>query len=198
MADPETVTLKDAVKRRGPYAVWDLLTEDEQLEAAGALWENAEADARAAIEMALAKELKFRPQSVGRLSTDRVAPRLARMADTLPEMVLFQFLFHLHMAHRRDLLARFLDAVGLPNKDGVLDLPEDAGPPEAPAVDKAAAELIEEDRHQALVYLATLRVADKEFWQAVDPTLAAHDEAGEPLQETSKSKKKAAKPAEEE
>ena len=49
MADPETVTLKDAVKRRGPYAVWDLLTEDEQLEAAGALWENAEADARAAI-----------------------------------------------------------------------------------------------------------------------------------------------------
>jgi hypothetical protein len=125
----EVVNLKDAVKRRGPYAVWDLLTEDERRAAAAALWDNADKESRAPVELVLAKELKFRPHSVARLSTDRVAGRLVRLAEEIPENVLFQFLFH-----------------------------------------------------AALVYLATLKVADSDFWSGVDAVLETYAEDGAALE----------------
>ena len=178
---PDVITLKDTVERRGPYAVWDLLNEEEQREAAAALWENADRESRGAIELALATDLKFRPHMVRRLSTDRVVGRLTRLADSVPENVLFQFLFHLHMTSRRGLLVEFLDAVGLPHEDGVLDLPEDFEKPDAEKVKTAAADLANAHDHQALVYLATLKVADDEFWTGVDGVLEAHGEDGSPL-----------------
>lgn len=177
----EVVNLKDAVKRRGPYAVWDLLNDDERRAAAAALWQNADRESRAPVELILATELKFRPHSVARLSTDRVVGRLVRLADEVPENVLFQFLFHLHMAERRDLLAEFLNAVGLPHKDGVLDLPEDFEAPDETAVAHAAGQLVADHGHAALVYLATLKVADSDFWKGVDPVLEAHSEEGAAL-----------------
>ena len=73
--------------------------------AAKTIWENADRDTRMLLEMALAKELKFRPQSIRKLPTERVISRLARLADDLPENVLFQYLFHYHMADRRALEA---------------------------------------------------------------------------------------------
>jgi hypothetical protein len=179
MAD--VVTLKDAVKRRGPFSVWDLMTEDDQRAAAAALWKNADFETRALLDAALAKELKFRPQSVRKLPTDRVVGRLLRMVEDLPENMLFQFLFHLHMTERRPLLVEFLDAVGLPHDDGVLNMSEDTANPEAATVDKAARELIAAHGHEALVYLATLKVADSEFWEGLDPVLESHAEDGQAL-----------------
>jgi hypothetical protein len=176
MAD--VVTLKEAVENRGPYLVWELMSEDEQRAAAAALWTHADRDSRTALEVALAKELKFRPQSVRRLSVERVVGRLVRMADSLPDTVLFQFLFHLHMAERRELMVEFLDAVGLPHEDGVLNLPEDAGPPGADTVLPAARNLLEAHGHQGLVYLTTLKVADSDFWAGVDDLLEDFAEDG--------------------
>ena len=180
----ELVTLKDAVDQRGPYAVWDLMSEDEQREAATALWEHADRSSRAAIELALAKELKFRPKSVHQLPAERVLGRLLRLAPDLPDTVLFQFLFHLHMECRRELLVEFLDAVGLPHKDGVLDLPEDQEAPEAAGVDKAARALIKGHDRRALIYLATLRVADKDFWSGLDGVLEGYADDGEAVKGT--------------
>jgi hypothetical protein len=181
MAD--VVTLKDAVDRRGPYAVWDVMTEEEQRAAAAALWENADRDSRMLVEVALAKELKFRPHSVARLSADRVVGRLVRLADEIPENVLFQFLFHHHMAERRELLSEFLDAVGLPHENGVLDLPEEFETPEESSVARAAVDLVAKHGHAALVYLATLKVADGDFWKGVDQVLEHHAEDGAALGE---------------
>ena len=176
MAD---MTLKDAIDDRGPYAVWDLMTEDEQIDAATALWQSGDRDTRALVELSLAKELKFRAQSVRRLSAAKVAPRLARMASSLPETVLFQFLFHLHMGQRKPLLVEFLDAVGLPHSDGVLDLGDDPEAPDAAVVKKAGQALLKSHDRQGLVYLATLLVADAEFWSGVEPLLEKYDENGE-------------------
>jgi hypothetical protein len=178
----EVVNLKDAVKRRGPYAVWDLLTEDERRAAAAALWDNADKESRAPVELVLAKELKFRPHSVARLSTDRVAGRLVRLAEEIPENVLFQILFHLHMAERRALLSEFLDALGLPHDNGVLDLPEDFDALDETAVARAAAQLVANRGHAALVYLATLKVADSDFWSGVDAVLETYAEDGAALE----------------
>jgi hypothetical protein len=176
MAD--VVTLKDAIDQRGPYAVWDIMTDEERRAAAAALWENADRESRMLVEVALAKELKFRSHSVARLSADRVVGRLVRLAEEIPENVLFQFLFHLHMAERRGLLSGFLDAVGLPHQEGVLDLPEDFDGPDEAAVTRAASELVAGRGHEALVYLATLKVADSDFWSGVDTVLETYTEDG--------------------
>lgn len=177
MAD--TPTLAEAVKARGPYAVWDLMDEEERRAAATALWTEGDRDSRAALELALAKELKFRPQSIRHLGADRVVPRLVRMASTLPDAVLFQFLFHLHLSERRPLLVEFLDAVGLPHDNGVLDLKEEATAPDPEHLKTAATALLAQHGKPALVYLATLKVADTDFWSGLDDLLAQYGEDGE-------------------
>jgi len=175
----EKLTLKDAVEARGPLAVWDLMTDDEKKQAAAALWANADRESRMAVEMMIAKEMKFRPQSVRKLSAEKVAPRLARLAAEMPATAFFQFLFHFHMAEGRELMVEYLDAVGLPHKEGVLDLPDDAEAPTAEAAAGPARDLIAKHGREALVYLGTLAVADAEFWDGMLPVLEKWGEDGE-------------------
>ena len=164
MAD--SMTLLEAIESRGPYAVWDLMDDDEKKAAAVAFWNGADRESRAALEMALAAELKVR-----QLAAEKVAGRLVRMADSLPETVLFQYLFHLHMDQRRPLMVGYLDAVGLPHDNGALDLPEDFEGPDADKVEKAGRDLAGAEGKTALVYLGTLMVADDEFWTGLEPVL---------------------------
>jgi len=168
MAD---MTLLEAVEQRGPYAVWDLMDDDEKKAAAVGFWNGADRESRSALEMALAAELKFRQQSVRQLSAEKVAGRLVRLADSLPETVLFQYLFHLHMDQRRPLMVGYLDAVGLPHDDGALDLPDEFEGPDADKVEKAGRELAKSRGKEALIYLGTLMVADGEFWSGLEGVL---------------------------
>ncbi len=179
MADQ--LTLLEAVEQRGPYAVWELMDDDEKKAAAVAFWNEADRESRSAIEVALAQDLKFRPQSVRQLSAERVAGRLVRLADSLPETVLFQYLFHLHMSGRRPLMVEYLDAVGLPHDDGALDLPDDFEGPDGEKVEAAARDLVKAREHEALVYLGTLIVADTDFWKALEPVLKEYAEDGTKL-----------------
>ena len=176
MSDKQT--LLKALENDGPYAVWDLMTDDERQLAAQALWRDADHDARTVVETALAKELKFRTHALRKLPVEKLAARLVRMAPEMPDTLLFQFLFYLHMGERRPLMVEFLDAVGVPHDDGVLNLPDDAEPPAKDKVDKAGRGLLEAHDHEALVYLATLRVADKQLWEGLDGLLEDQD-AGE-------------------
>ena len=174
----EQLTLQEAVEQRGPYAVWELMSEEDQKAAAMAFWNGADRESRGALEVALAQDLKFRPQSVRKLSAEKVAGRLVRLADALPESVLFQYLFHLHMGERRPLMVSYLDAVGLPHEDGTLDLPDDFDGPDAAKVEKAARDLAAAKGTEALVYLGTLAVADGEFWTGLEPVLNEYAEDG--------------------
>jgi hypothetical protein len=169
MAD--TTTLLDALEDGGPYAVWELMSDDDRTAAARAFWNGADRESRAALEMALAQDLKFRPQSVRQLSADKVAGRLVRLAEALPETVLFQYLYHLHMGERRPVMVEYLDAVGLPHDNGTLDLPDDFEGADGAKVEKAGRDLAAAKGRDGLVYLATLRVADAELWSGLDPVL---------------------------
>ena len=169
MADQQT--LLEAIEQGGPYAVWELMDEDDQKAAAVAFWNGADRESRGALEVALAQDLKFRPQSVRKLSAERVSGRLVRLAEALPESVLFQYLFHLHMGERRPMMAAYLDAVGLPHDDGTLDLPDDFEGPDAAKVESAGRDLAAKEGNAALVYLGTLMVADAEFWTGLEPVL---------------------------
>jgi len=177
----EKLTLLEAVEERGPYAIWEMMGEEEQKAAAIAFWNGADRENRAGLEMALAQDLKFRPQSVRQLSAERVAARLVRLADALPETVLFQYLFHLHMGNRRPIMVEYLDAVGLPHDDGALDLPDDFEGPDAEKVLSAGRDLAAAKGREALVYLGTLVVADGEFWEALEPVLKEYTADGEKL-----------------
>lgn len=171
-------TLFEAIESRGPYAVWDLMDDDDKKAAAVAFWSGADRESRSALEMALAAELKFRQQSVRQLKAEKIAGRLVRMADGLPESVLFQYLFHLHMAERRPLMVGYLDEVGLPHEDGALDIPDDFEGPDAAKVEKAGRELAKREGNEALVYLATLMVADADFWSGLEPVLKEYTADG--------------------
>ena len=155
-----------------------MLSDDEQRQAAAAVWKNADAPSRQPLEVALAKQLKFRTKVVRHLAAEKVAGRLARLIKDLPEPVAFQYLFHLHMEDRRELMGEFLDAVGLPHEDGVLDLPDDAGAPDGGVIAEAAKALLDKHGRPALIYLATLWVADKEFWSGLSEVLDGFDEDG--------------------
>jgi hypothetical protein len=174
----EQMTLMEAVEQRGPYAIWELMNDDEKKAAAVAFWKGADRESRAGLEMALAQDLKFRPQSVRQLSAERVAGRLVRLAEVVPETVLFQYLFHLHMDGRRPLMVEYLDAVGLPHNDGALELPDEFEGPDAAKVEKAGRDLATSHGHEALVYLGTLAVADAEFWEALEPVLKEYADDG--------------------
>ena len=176
MADP--TTLLEAIESRGPYAVWELMNDDEKKAAAVAFWNGADRESRSALEMALAAELKFRPQSVRHLAAEKIAGRLVRMADGLPESVLFQYLFHLHMAERRPLMVAYLDDVGLPHEDGALNIPDDFEGPDATRVEKTGRDLAKNKGNEALVYLATLMVADADFWSGLEPVLKEYSADG--------------------
>jgi hypothetical protein len=179
MAD--TTTLLEAVENRGPYAVWDLMDDDEKKAAAVAFWNSADRESRSALEVALAADLKFRQQSVRHLAAEKVAGRLVRLADSLPETVIFQYLFHLHMDQRRPLMVGYLDAIGLPHDNGALDLPEDFEGPDADKVEKAGRDLAKAEGKPALIYLSTLMVADDEFWAGLEPVLKEFDSNGESI-----------------
>ena len=94
----EKRTLFEALDQNGPYAVWDLMNEDERRLAAVTLLRDADHEARSVVETALAKELKFRAHAVRKLPADKLAARLMRMAPEMPDTLLFQFLFYLHMS----------------------------------------------------------------------------------------------------
>ena len=177
----EKITLMEAVEQRGPYAIWELMNDDEKKAAAVAFWKGADRESRAGLEMALAQDLKFRPQSVRQLSAEKVSGRLVRLAEAVPETVLFQYLFHLHMGERRPLMVEYLDAVGLPHDNGALELPEDFEGPDGAKVEQAGRELVKAHDHEALVYLGTLSVADADFWEALEPVLKEYGDDGTAL-----------------
>lgn len=167
----DNMSLLESLKTSGPYAIWELMEEDEKKLAAEALWNDADRDVRTALEMTLAKELKFRPHSLRKLPIGKLIGRLLLMAPKMPESMLFQFLFYLHMSERRALMIEFLDAVGLPHEEGVLDLPDDAEPPDQKKVESAGRDLLKAHNHEALVYLSTLWVADQLLWKGLEPIL---------------------------
>ena len=107
--------------------------------------------------------------------------RLAKLAAEMPATAFFQFLFHFHMAEGRELMVEYLDAVGLPHQEGVLDLPDEFEAPTAEAAAGPARDLIAKHGREALVYLATLAVADAEFWDGMLSVLEEWNEDGEPV-----------------
>ena len=153
-----------------PARLWSALDEPVRRLAVHAAYDD-DPDVRAQIDQALADALRFRPAGVRKLRVDKRVDyfvRRVRPDNTLASTLLTT----LHLAHRRPLLGALLDALDIPNDDGLIPPSHEAEPVAAdrlaPAVGSLRARF---DAADVDVYLATLLALDPDVWGGLRPLL---------------------------
>jgi hypothetical protein len=148
--------------------LWKHLTPGDRLAAAEAFFAHPSPELAPSALGVLARARHMRPQAARALAPDAQAHILATVLD--PGESLSQgLLVALHLAHRRPLLAAFLDALGLPHEDGVLKEEADALPPiEEPKARAAVSTLSAFPWPQVEVYLNALWLQDPDRWAALE------------------------------
>jgi hypothetical protein len=141
------------------------MTAEQRVAAARAFWkEEQAADEQRQAAMLIAQQKKFRLKTVAGLDVDRKAQHLASLR-ALPEALAARILVVYHLADQRLLMSAFLDALGLPHDNGLLQ--DDVKPDEtriAPAAEEIAQRFPVEDVE---LYLNTLLCQDPETWASL-------------------------------
>jgi hypothetical protein len=145
------------------------MTAGQRLIAAEAFWadEDSAGQQREAVQ-AIARQLRFRPQSVMKLGPAKLARHLAAM-HTVPEPLASRALVVYHLASRRPMLGAFLDSLGVAHDGGVItESPKQ--PPDRDRLREAAASLLAAfPADDVRVYLHTLALQDPAVWGALAP-----------------------------
>ena len=166
------MTLRDVeLSSITPSRLWRGLGLEERTEAALAFFSHAWAEPRTRREgiLAISRALRFREEAVRRLPADKRAAYLARLPQ-IDDSLVGSMLLALHLERRGDLLAAFLDALGIPHQTGVIDDDHALAAPEPEALRRAVAALDERfPRDHVDLYLAC-RVDP-----GVQPDLASFD-----------------------
>lgn len=142
--------------------------EDKRLAAAQSFWENKDQKpAQQQVEQLLAQRVHARPVFIKRLPAAKKAAYLVRDMAHVPylwDAVMISY----HFAHHRQMLADFLNAVGIPNENGHYEAAAEIQPPTQEAADAAVATLLEKyAREDVAVYLSAIVVQDPDFWKPV-------------------------------
>jgi hypothetical protein len=150
--------------------IWKTMPKERRAEAALALWES-EIVSREDRLAALAPWLTargFRASYLDQLPRPRRAALIAE--GGLPEETAMQVLSAFHLAHRRPLLARFLDLLEIPHDDGLFKEGEGLDPEKltsetlTAAVATVKSEFPPEDVD---LYVRTLTAQDPESWRGL-------------------------------
>ena len=139
------------------------MTAEQRLQAARAFWrdENA-ADDQVQAVLLISQQKKFRPKTVVSLDEDRKARHLATMAS-LPDGLAARALVVYHLAEQREMMAAFLDALGIEHEEGLIK--DDNVKPDAARVKPAVAAISEKyPAENVSLYLQTLVCQDPETW----------------------------------
>jgi len=154
-----------------PSRVWSELDPDSRALAARSLYSPGEEKAtREEANLAIASALRFRIQAVRKLPTEKRAHYLAR-AVRPDDSLASSLLTRLHLNHRTAMLGAFLDALEIPQEDGMIDESVELEPIDAAKLAAAASELRERfPGDEVEIYLATLVAMDPEIWQGLAET----------------------------
>ena len=146
-----------------PSRLWRRMTADQRLRAARAFWaEEQAADDQVQAVMLIAQQKKFRPKFVIGLDDERRAKHLASMLS-LPEALAARALVVYHLAEQRDMMASFLDALGLKHENGLIE--DDEAKPAAEKIAPAVAAIAEKyPAEDVSLYLTTLVCQDPDTW----------------------------------
>ena len=117
-----------ALDRLSPARLWALLDAETRRAAVRALYASEWDDdaSRLEADLAIAATLRFRPIAVRKLPVAKRIDHLCR-AVRPGESLSTSLLRALHLVERRAMLAAFLDALGIPQRDGLIT--DDADPP---------------------------------------------------------------------
>ena len=161
-----------ALDKLTPARLWSALDEPVRRLAVHAMYDD-DPELRGQADQALAEALRFRPAGVRKLSVDKRVDyfvRRVRPDNTLASTLLTT----LHFARRRALLGAFLDALDVPNDDGLIPPGHEPEPFAAdrlaPAVDGVRGRF---DAPDVDLYLATLLALDPQVWGGLRPLLEA-------------------------
>lgn len=151
-----------------PSRLWRRLPLERRIEAARAFWDaeaTPEAGQAEQVEaiLALARHMKFRPQSMQSVPVDKRARYLAQL-PAMPDTIAARALVSYHLAHQRPMMAAFLDALGIAHEEGLITA-ENVEPPARATLASAAAALTRAYPAQDVsLYLNTLLAQDPQTW----------------------------------
>jgi len=116
--------------------LWRLMPLELRVAAAGSFW----ADDQAALEQAeavalIARQIKFRPQSVMTLPINKRAKHLAGLVQ-VSDLLAARLVISYHLEHQRPMMGAFLDALGIAHEDGLIK-DESPAKPEAATLEAA-------------------------------------------------------------
>jgi hypothetical protein len=152
-----------------PARIWREMTPAQRLAAAGALWADADSvPQQAEAVQAVARQLRFRPQSVLKLAPEKRARHLAALR-TVSESLASRALVVYHLAAQRPMLEAFLDKLGIAHENGMIAENDKGVPDEASLREAAAALLAAFPPADVRVYLLTLAVQDPATWGPLGP-----------------------------
>lgn len=159
--------------------LWRHVPLERRLAAARAFWADRQATAQHAEAVSeMARLLKFRPQSMSALPTEKKVRHLASLA-TLSDSVAGQVLVTYHLATQRPMMRAFLDSLRIANEDGVIAAPAELKPPEPKLLQQAVADLAGSFPEQDVrLYLSTLLVQDAAVWGGLSALLSTLPESG--------------------
>jgi hypothetical protein len=146
-----------------PSRLWKQMTAGQRLRAAAALWGDGDASSdQTQAAQIIAKHMKFRPKTVSGLDVDRKARYLASVAD-LPDELAARLLVVYHLAEQRPMMGAFLDVLGIPHENGLIQ--DDAVTPDPAKTTAAVAAIAREyPGPDVSLYLNTLLCQDPETW----------------------------------
>jgi len=148
-----------------PAQLWKALDEPSRREAAEALYEDRET--RPEADTAIAAAIHFRSTSVRKLP---VAQRIGYLLRAVrpDDSLATSLLLALHLGRRQPLLSAFLDRMGIPHDEGMIDPDHELGKPSAEQLADPVARLYAEfPQDQVEAYLACLLAMDPDSWRGL-------------------------------
>jgi len=140
---------------------------EQRLEAAGFFWNDEHsADQQLEAVASIATHMKFRPKSVLTLAPERRAKYLATL-PTMSDTVAARALVSYHLERQRPMMGAFLDLLGIPHENGLIN-DENVDKPDAARIKAAATDLAAKfPPDEVMLYFATLVSQDPETWEAL-------------------------------
>jgi hypothetical protein len=151
-----------------PSFLWKQMPAEKRALAAEAFWAERDGVEQQVEAMALiARQHNFRLKFVQALPRAKKVRYLLALSP-MPESLAARLLVSYHLAHQRDMLVAFLEAVGIEHENGLISQ-DPEGPIPADRLKAAAAAL--EGRFPAddvALYFATLLTQDPEIWAGLE------------------------------
>jgi len=152
-----------------PSRLWGALDAETRALAARAMY--GERETRREADAAVASALRFRPAAVSKLPVEQRVNYLLRAVHP-DDGLAGSLLLALHLTYRRPLLAAFLDRLGIPHDDGLIDPDHDVEQIDPQTLTAAVEQLYTSfPAADVELYLTSLVAMDPDAWSGLLPAL---------------------------